>query len=146
MMIHPLWLKSSPWLLLVLINLIFIVHFSFEAHFLPQNFSNVTSYTYIYSGGLSRDKGGRNFRVLLCCWILEWLIILHIWIIHFVCEGQGRVGARDLERTTPSLYDNHCCNLLYFIYIDPLVFPHFIVYYVYVHCCGVYDLSLYRLE
>ena len=37
---HPLWLTSSPWILLVLIKLIFVVHFCFEAHFLPQNFSN----------------------------------------------------------------------------------------------------------
>ena len=40
MVIHPLWLTSSPWILLILIKLIFVVHFCFEAHFLPQNFSN----------------------------------------------------------------------------------------------------------
>ena len=33
MVIHPLWLTSSPWILLVRIKLIFVVHFCFEAYF-----------------------------------------------------------------------------------------------------------------
>ena len=40
MVTHPLWLTSSPWILLVLINLIFLLYFCFETHFWLQNFSN----------------------------------------------------------------------------------------------------------
>ena len=40
MVIHPLWLTSSPWIILVLIKLIFVVHFCFEVHFWQQDFSN----------------------------------------------------------------------------------------------------------
>ena len=43
MVTHPQWLTSSSCILLVLIKLIFIVHFCFKAHFIPQKFSYARS-------------------------------------------------------------------------------------------------------
>ena len=40
---HPPWLRSSSWILLVLIKFILVVHFSYEANFRNQMFSNVCS-------------------------------------------------------------------------------------------------------
>ena len=60
MVIHPLWLKSWPWILLVLIKLFFVVQFCFEAHFLPQNFSNVWRLSNGFLGSLTLKSTGNE--------------------------------------------------------------------------------------
>ena len=84
MVTHPLWLTSSTWILLVLIMLIFVVHFCFEHHFGPRNFSNGCKKKSLVGDSLPNPSVDSSYKLSTNIPSFGWLSLsINLWIVHY---------------------------------------------------------------
>ena len=79
---HPAWLTSSTLILLVLIKFILVVRFCFEAHFRPQNFSNVSGESFVKFHTLEAKILGKYESGFVEGWESIWTKRNHLEMLH----------------------------------------------------------------